>query len=164
MKRSGFLKRKTPLKAKGKSDTALIKDHIQALLRRIVSLRDGGFILRNVAGRGGIPDCNGYTKAGQVILQADHLITRGTSVTFTDPRLVVCLCQGHHGWRSLGGNVRKALYDELVKSIIESERVALWEACERESWRPHRAYAADWRKEAAYLQTKVNAMTDTEHE
>ena len=154
MKRGGFLKRKTPLASKGSSDTAVIKDSIQALLLAIVKLRDGGCILR------GIPShhCNGFKNDGDLILQADHLITRANSATYADPRLVVCVCKGAHGWKSLGSNRNKAQYDALVKTIIEPERVALWEACERDSWRPHRTSLYDWKKEEAFLKTKLAAM------
>jgi hypothetical protein len=68
------------------------------------------------------------------------------------------VCKGAHGWKSLGSNRNKAQYDALVKTIIESERVALWEACERDIWRPHRTTLYDWGKEAAFKRTKLAAM------
>lgn len=150
MKRGSYIQRKTSLKVKGSSDIATTKDSIQALLRAIVILRDKGCILRNVR------HCNGIE--GQAVLQADHLITRANSATFADHRLVVCVCRSCHGWKSLGSNLRKAQYDELVKTIIEPERVALWEACEKDSWRPHRTSSMDWRLQEAYLKTKLGAM------
>jgi hypothetical protein len=159
MKRGGFLKRRTLLKAKGSSPTAIVKDNIQALLRAIVTARDGGCILRHLAGRyRDFPQCNGFNKANELILQADHLITRANSATYADYRLVVCVCQGHHAWKSKGGNARKAEYDALVKTLIEPERVGLWEACEKDSWRPHRTTAYDWLKEQAFLKVKLAAM------
>lgn len=149
MKRSGPLQRRTPLKSKtcirvkGISETADLKDEIQRLVREIVITRDGGCILdRHYPD---IPPCNGYRKDGQLILQADHLITRANSATFADTRLIVTLCKGHHGWKSVGSNARKAQYDAIVKTILPAERVQLWERCEADSWRPHRTGAYDWR-------------------
>jgi hypothetical protein len=150
MKRSGPLRRKTPLAVVGKSDTIKIKTAIQAELRRIVIARDGGCVLRSSYDA---PSCGGFTKDGRLILQADHLITRANSATFADPRLVVCVCKAHHGWKSLGGNRNKAQYDAAVREVLPADRVTLWDACEKDSWRPHRAYTSDWAKELAYLKT-----------
>lgn len=144
MKRSTALKRRTPLAAHGKSDTALLKEEIQALLRQIVIHRDGGCILRKHRFCGG--------EVGTAVLQADHLITRANSATYADHRLVVCLCRPCHGWK----HWHKEEYDALVKSILEPERVALWEACERDSWKPHRMTTYDWAKEATYLRSKLD--------
>ena len=151
MKRSGFLKRRTPLASKGTSHTARIKDDIQALLRAIVIQRDGGCILRDVHG---VSPCNGFTNAGELILQADHLITRANSATYADYRLVVCVCKGHHGWKKW----HEREYNALLKTILPAERVALWEACEKDSWRPHRTSVHDWAKETAFLKQKLAAM------
>jgi len=41
--------------------------------------------------------------------------------------------------------MRKAQYDELVRSILPRDRVTLWNVCETESWRPHRTGAYDWK-------------------
>jgi hypothetical protein len=72
--RGGFLKRRTPLNARGTSDISVIKEEIQALLRN---------------------------------------------------------------------NLRKAQYDAIVKTIIQLGHVALWEALERDSWRPQRTTLYD---------------------
>jgi hypothetical protein len=157
MKRGGYLQRHTPLKSNtrlnvvGNSDTAQIKNQIQHELRRIVIARDKGCILR---GSFEVSACGGYSKDGEIILQADHLLSRAHSATFADPRLVVCVCKAHHAWKSLGGNLRKAQYDELVRSILPQDRVELWDKCERDSWRPHRTSAMDWRTELAWLKTQ----------
>jgi hypothetical protein len=150
LKRYTELKQKTPLAPKGKSDTALAKEHIQAELRRIVIARDGGCIFRPSFD---VPSCGGYAKDGHLILQADHLLTRANSATFADPRLVVCVCKAHHGWKSVGGNLRKAQYDAAVRAILPADRVALWDACEKDSWRPVRTSSSDWALELAYLRT-----------
>jgi hypothetical protein len=150
MKRGGPLKRTKPLRAHtkirlaGRSETADTKREIQRLLREIVILRDGGCILRHVTIYG-VPGCNGYTNSGKLILQADHLVTRANAATYADSRLVVCVCVGHHGWKSVGGNARKKLYDEVVRSLLTPERVELWDACERDQWRPHRTGVYDWK-------------------
>lgn len=131
------------LSAFSKSETATLKREIQALLREIVIIRDGGCIFRNLY-YADFPQCGGYRNDGQIILQGDHLITRASSATYADSRLVVCVCKAHHGWKSVGANRRKAQYDEIVKTLISPERVALWEACERDSWRPTRNFSMDW--------------------
>jgi hypothetical protein len=80
-----------------------VKQRIQDLVRDIVIKREGGCIFRgDVPNPEGwtIPTCNGFAKDGHLILQADHLITRANSATYADTRLIVCLCKGHHGWKS----------------------------------------------------------------
>jgi hypothetical protein len=129
--------KRTQLAKKGTSDTTIIKQDIQDTARAIVILRDGGCLLR------GIRHCGGTL--GQAVLQADHLITRGNSATYADTRLIVCLCRSCHGWKSLGSNLRKKEYDELVRSILPPDRVELWDRCERDSWRPKRTDLYDWR-------------------
>lgn len=99
MKRTGFkwkprkpLKR-SRLKVAGHSSSSELKVEIQAVLRQIVIKRDGGCILRNYSETG---LCGGYRKDGELILQAEHLHTRSNAASFSDSRLVVCLCQRHH--------------------------------------------------------------------
>ena len=163
MKRGAPLRRYTPLRQKtrlaahGKSESAQHKNRIQDLLRAIVIARDGGCILR---GSFDAPACGGYTKAGELILQADHLVTRANSATYADSRLVVCLCKAHHGWKSVGGNARKAQYDAIVRSILPRDRVKLWDACERDSVHPHRYYAQDWRLAIAALEQELRHLTE----
>jgi hypothetical protein len=149
MKRGGFLKRYTPLRTKGKSIVATVKDSIQAWLRAIVIKRDGGCILRNVRYCNGLPDIPG------VVLQADHLVTRSNSATFADSRLVVCLCRPCHAWKSLGGNQRKGQYDALVRTLLSADRVELWDRCEKDSWRPVRTDAYDWKLAEAALKQEL---------
>jgi hypothetical protein len=151
------LRRKTTLKVVGDSDTATIKRDIQYLAREIVIARDGGCILRDLH-YDGIPECNGYTNDGQLVLQADHLITRSNSATFADTCLIVCVCKGHHSWKSLGSNARKKEYDELVRTLISPERVKLWDECERDSWRPHRTGIYDLKLALAALKQEWRQM------
>lgn len=172
MKRGGYIQKKTPLKSttgfasttngfKGrsrlnrintKSPSAIAKENIQGLLRQIVILRDKGCILRNHR------YCAGMMDMPDVVLQADHLITRANSATYADSRLVVCVCRSCHGWKSLGGNARKAQYDALVRKILSKDRVELWDRAERDSWRPHRKYATDWRLELVALQHELREL------
>jgi len=155
MKRGGFLPRRTPLRSHtklrvvGHSEVSEIKQRIQDLLRAIVIIRDGGCFLRELR------HCNGLPGIPGVVLQADHLITRANSATFADLRLVVCVCRSCHAWKSLGGNLRKAQYDARIKTLLSPERVALWEACEADSWRPTRKYGTDWRLAELALQSEL---------
>jgi hypothetical protein len=85
--------RRTKIRVKGHSDTADLKDEIQSILRSIVIKRDGGCILRHYSEAG---VCGGYRKDGTLILQAEHLHTRANAASFSDSRLVVCICRNHH--------------------------------------------------------------------
>ena len=163
MKRSGFLKRKTPLRSytplqasklrfKGVSTTKQLKTRIQELLREIVILRDKGCILRFKRNCGG--------EIGQAVLQADHLITRSNSATYADSRLVVCVCRSCHGWKSLGSNLRKAQYDSMVKEILPRERVELWEKCEQDSWRPNPKRTYDWKLSIIQLEQELKKLKE----
>lgn len=138
------------LNVEGQSDTATIKRNIQALLRQIVIKRDGGCILRKKRW------CN------DPVLQADHLITRANSATYGDSRLVVCVCRSCHAWKSLGSNRNKAQYDALVKTILSTDRVKLWEACELDSWRPTRNYTSDWKAIEVALRAEQGAIVGIE--
>ena len=155
MKSGGFLKRRTPLAQKGSSETTDIKERIQALVRKIVIARDGGCILRS--GRM-VPACNGYNKFHELILQADHLITRANSATYADTRLIVCVCKGHHGWKKWN----EARYNEIVRSLISKERVELWDKAHAARYQPHRKYTYDWRVEEAALKQEL-ATYETSH-
>lgn len=131
--------RRTVLAKLGKSDTATLKREIQRLVREVVMKRDGTCILR------GIRHCN------DPVLQADHLITRSNSATYADTRLIVCLCRTCHGWK----HFHEREYNELVKSILSKERVELWDRCEKDSWRPKRTTAYDWRLEIVVLEKEL---------
>lgn len=85
--------KRTKLEKKSKAPRAVLKDDIQALLREIATKRDGGCILRDLRG---IPRCSGYRNDGELILQAEHLVTRSSTNYFGDTRNIVCLCKFHH--------------------------------------------------------------------
>lgn len=148
MKRGGFLKRKTPLRVLGHSDTSELKREIQDAVRDIVIARDGGCILRD---NPHVSACNGYRKDGKLVLQADHLITRANSATYADTRLIVCVCLGHHGWK----NWHKKEYEAVVRTVISKERVILWDRAEENSWRLTRNYASDWKLALVALKSEL---------
>lgn len=151
--------KRSKLRLTGVSDTSKIKDEIQGLVRAIVILRDGGCVLREVTG---IPKCNGYAKDGHLILQADHLLSRSNSATYGDTRLIVCVCKGHHGWKSVGSNLRKTDYDMIIRELILTpEKVVLWDLMEATK---HKAVKMDWKlvklsleKELASLKKNTSA-------
>jgi hypothetical protein len=77
---------------------------------------------------------------------------------YADSRLVVCVCNGHHGWKSLGGNARKRQYDEIVRQLLPADRVALWDAAERGSWRPSRTGNYDWKLPKPALEKELSRV------
>ena len=134
--------KRTPLRKKSKSPTALCKERIQALLREIVIKRDGGCILRHIRRCGG--------ELGQAVFQADHLLPRSNSATYSDHRLVVCVCRNCHGWKHWW----KEEYDALIKTIISKERVILWERAEQERL-AHKPHKMDWAMEILGLKQEL---------
>lgn len=170
MRRTAFKPRSRPMKRKGRlhikghSTVSQLKKEIQALLREIVILRDGGCILRHMLNAQtvprsalNLPPCNGYRKDGELILQADHLITRSHAATYADSRLVVCVCKGHHGWKSVGSNLRKKQYDDIVRQLISPERVALWDRCEADHGTTHKG-SYDWRMDIVALKQELKNL------
>ena len=120
--------KRTKLRVAGHSAVSEQKRDIQALVRAIVIKRDGGCILRNIR------FCN------DPVFQADHLITRSNSATYADTRLIVCLCRSCHGWKKWN----EKQYDALVKTLISKDRIKLWDACLKDSWKPIRTSTQDW--------------------
>lgn len=137
--------KKTWIARKGKSENAKTKNRLQALVREIVMKRDGGCILRDKRHCGAVLGLTGH------VFQADHLVTRSNSATFTDTRLIVCLCKAcHGGWKQWN----KEAYDALVKTVISKERVALWERAE-EARSSHKTTKMDWIMEEIALQQEL---------
>jgi len=144
--------KRSRLKIAGVSTTAQLKKEIQGLVRDIVILRDDGCIFKKEKGH----ICSGYApKAGHLILQADHLLSRSNSATFADTRLIVCVCKGIHGWKSTNTELRKKEYDQRVKKLISKERVKLWEKAE-EYTHAHKTYKPDWRLEIINLKQELD--------
>lgn len=135
------LKRNKPIRVAGKSDTATVKQEIQDVVREIVILRDGGCIARDQEWH---ESCGGYTKDGKLVLQADHLIERSNSATYAEPRLIVCVCKGLHGWKHFKKS-NHDLYNQRMKELLPESRVRLWEQCEKDFWKPHRTSTMDWK-------------------
>lgn len=151
LKRSGFKQKaykplkRSILRQLGKSPASLAKQRIQVLLREICMKRDKGCILASVR-------CRTYMGDIGVVWQADHLISRGNSATYGDSRLVVLICKGCHGWKSVGSNLRKKEYDTLVRRILPPAQVALWDMAEADS---HRAHKMDWQLVEICLQKEL---------
>lgn len=143
-----FMKR-TRLRMRGISETSVLKEQIQKLLREIVIVRDGGCILREYPETG---QCGGYRNDGELILQAEHLHTRSNSASFADHRLAVCLCQRHHiYWKPQHPDE----YYVIVKKHIGKERTKLLEAVQAD-YRPHKM---DWKLEIIALKEYLKSIT-----
>lgn len=157
MKRSGFLKRRTPLRSKTRikrespDDTAQCKKRIQALLRQLAIQRDGGCVLRHytdIAGR-----CGGYRGDGELILQAEHLNTRARNISYGDMRNIVCLCSHHHGhWKP----EHSREYWKLIEQIIGPERQAWLDRIQADQ-RPYHMVLWDWQKLEMELRQQLKA-------
>ena len=137
MKKSWIKRGSKGLSKVGKSETTLVKIRIQALLRQIVMVRDGGCLLRDDFRAG---ECGGYRKDGELILQADHLHSRVNNISFGDSRLVVCLCKRHHGYFK---PQYPMVYYELIRQKIGQER---WDLLQKVSAdkKPYPMGAHDW--------------------
>lgn len=138
----------------GDNDTALKRDDIQALVRLICCIRDGGCVLRNLRHCGGAAVVEDGKIISNNVIQADHLITRANSATFADTRLIVCLCRNCHGWKKWNEDE----YEDLVKTVISKERVELWERCELDR-KAHKAYKADWNLSIIALKRELAQIT-----
>lgn len=130
------------MRQSGKSEVSKLKREIQRLVREIVIRRDGGCVLNKIR------HCE------DSVLQADHLITRANSATYDDTRLIVCLCRTCHGWK----HWHEREYNALVKTILDPKIVALWDQCEKDSWRPTHRISADWSISIVALKQELATM------
>lgn len=131
-KTTGSTLRRTPLRTKGRNPTALMKEKIQAILREIVILRDGGCIFRHYKNEinSQYRECGSRpTKDGHMILQAEHLHTRANASSFSDTRLVICICERHHIHYKPQHSDE---YYRIVKKHIGPERAKLLEAVQND--------------------------------
>jgi len=142
--------KRTKLRIKGISTTSQLKDDIQYLVRLIVTMRDGGCILRSIRGCGAIASVLDDKVVSDTVIQADHLITRANSATYADTRLIVCLCKGCHGWK----HWHEKEYDALVKTIFHKERIELWDRCQAEV-HAHKTHKMDWSMEKLALEKEL---------
>jgi hypothetical protein len=143
--------KRTKLRVVGHSTTTELKQDIQDLVREIVIIRDGGCVFKKEKGH----VCSGWKNNGEIVLQADHLLSRGNSGTFADTRLIVCVCKGIHGWKSVGNNLRKTEYDERVKKLISKDRVELWDEWDKKRFLSCRMTAYDWKMEIVNLKSEL---------
>jgi len=122
-----------------KTESAKLKVRIQALVRAIVIIRDGGCFLR------------GFRFPCNEVLQADHLITRGKNVGFADTRLIVCECSAHHTAKTFD---KSGDYEDELKRRLPPDRVALWERTKKD----HKSYpmgSYEWGKEVIALECEL---------
>jgi len=115
LKQTGSLKR-TKIRVVGQTEPAELKRDIQAIIREMAIIIDGGCFLRHYPEAG---QCSGFRKDGELILQAEHLITRGNTATFGDMRNIVCICRHHHGHFKPEQGM---LYWELVRRYVGEKR------------------------------------------
>lgn len=153
MKRSPLRRKAGRLKARADNETNRIKDDIQAYLREIVILRDGGCVLRHYPESG---QCGSRpTKNGHIILQAEHLHTRSHSASYADSRLVVCLCERHHiFWKPQHADE----YYKLIRTIIGPERSALLDKIQAARFLPSKM---NWKLELAALKQEHQHLLNT---
>lgn len=156
MKRTGFKfkprkpLRRTPLRVVGHSTTTELKNEIQALLRQIVILRDGGCILRHFKNEINpqYQECGDFRKDGQLILQAEHLHSRNNASSFSDTRLIVCICRRHHIFYK---RQYPDEYYKLVKKHIGTIRSILLERVQND----HTPYKIDLKLEKIALEKEL---------
>lgn len=147
--------KKTPIKRKSKSETALTKDDIQTYVRLIVTIRDGGCILRNK--RCGVTATVQDDKVvSDAVIQADHLVTRANGATYADTRLIVCVCKGCHGWKHWNEDE----YNALVRTILPQDRVELWDRAMADR-HAHKTYKMDWTLELLNLKNEYKKLSTT---
>ena len=135
--------KRTQLAKIGKHPVAQAMKRIQALLRQIVIIRDGGCVLRLYPETGA---CSGP-------LQAEHLNSRTHAHTFGDTRNIVCLCQRHHiFWKPQ--NSRR--YWEIIQIIIGKTRWAWLKLAEAD----HSPHKVDWAAQEIALQYELSKLTN----
>lgn len=110
------MKRKVGLNYRGTSESSVLKEKIQGLLRQIAIKRDGGCVLRHYPECG---KCGPLKNDGKPVLQAEHLHSRVHSISFADMRNIVCLCAAHHiFWK----NRNSKRYWEIIEELIGPAR------------------------------------------
>ncbi len=142
--------KRTKLRVAGHSTTSEMKREIQSLLREIVIIRDGGCFLRHFENEitPQYRNCGGYRNDGNLILQAEHLHSRSNAVSFSDPRLVVCVCQRHHIYYKPQHSDE---YNGLAKKFIGVERTTLWDRVKND----HKPYKVDLKLEILALNQEL---------
>lgn len=154
LKRGTKVMKRTKLRMRGKSETSVLKDRIQFLLREIVMLRDKKCILH------GLRCYHAVGLSEGIVWQAEHLIERSNSATYADTRLVVLVCKNCHGWKHFKKSNHDQ-YDKWVKSKLSRERVQLWERCEAETWKVAKV---DWKLCIVDLERQLNELKNENKE
>ena len=49
-------------------------------------------------------------------------------------------------------------WGQKARNLYQTQLAALWQKALKESWKPHRYSLSDWKKEASYLQSKLDAL------
>lgn len=145
--------KRTKLRVVGHSTATEDKKEIQRLLREIVILRDGGCFLRHFENEitPQYKKCGGYRNDGNLILQAEHLHSRSNAISFSDPRLVVCVCQRHHIYYK---PQHSAEYNSLAEKYIGKERTNLWRRVRED----HKPYKIDLKLEILALKQELKRL------
>lgn len=143
--------KKTPLARRSKSETAKAKDRIQAKVREIVILRDGGCWLRGKQMEFG--PCDGP-------LQADHLETRSKNISYAVTDLIVCACRRHHYYHGHPVKRWRDRYEELARKFIGEKRATLWDRV-RMDGKAHPMSAWDWAKVEIALEQELENLRRT---
>lgn len=142
LKRSQKPLKRSRLRLVGVGSASTMKRRIQAILRQIAILRDGGCIFRVVLGK-----CSGP-------LQAEHLNSRTHAHTFGDTRNIVCLCQYHHiFWKPQNSR----LYWELIEQHLGKAKWEWLKLAEADK-SPHKV---DWKLTEIALQAELAQLEHT---
>ena len=140
--------KRTFLCKKSKSPVSLCKTRIQALLRELAIKRDKVCVLSHYLEAGG---CGGYRKDGELVTQAEHLISRSRSISFSDMRNIVLLCKNHHlFWKPHNSR----LYWELIEIIIGKKRWDWLKKVEADT----RPYKMNWALEEMALTQELKLL------
>lgn len=129
------------------------KQDIQDTARECVIIRDKKCILY------GQRCYHEYGVSEGIVWQAEHLVERSNSATYADLRLIVLVCKNCHGWKHFTKSNHDQ-YDEWVKQKLSKERVAHWEKCVADKWRPTRTGAYDWKLSLVALKQELKTLKE----
>lgn len=130
------------MRKSAKTETAKLKERIQALVREIVIKRDKHCVLR------------GFRFPCSKVLQAHHLISRGKNIGFADTRLIVLVCNGHHTAITFATGSDRWVYENFIRGMIGKERAALLDRAEADQ-KSHPMSAWDWGKVVLALEAEL---------
>jgi hypothetical protein len=152
-------KRIKGLAAKSDDPVAECKERIQALLRECAILIYGTCVLNPYLSRlpGRFAKCGPFRKDGELIVQAEHLVTRANGISFADLRNIILLCQDHHlKFKEQHGR----LYWQLIEEVVGPERAAWLDRVqdEYEAHKTHHRTLYDWLKEEMVLKQELKRL------